>query len=191
MITPGRDCAFLFQPRIFFSCLANVLICLCTQRFLSLIKCKYSLLVFSMNMSVHGWWSPFVQYGFSCISRERKTCANAWATWKGCWEDCMTSLHPFPLISFSIFFPVLCYLSLSSLSYLQSLFSQSSSVPAAPLNPFMQKGRDGAKGGSEGEKPLKGGRAVILCRCGKKVGDLGAWSRRGPSVWAVGSSGGA
>lgn len=104
--------------------------------------------------------------------------------------------NPAPLPShflqnFKNFLPVLCYLSLSSLSYLQSQFSQSSSVPAAPLSPFMQKGRDGAKGGSEGEKPLKGGRAAILCRCGKKVGDLGAWSRRGPSAWAVGSSGGA
>lgn len=74
-----------------------------------------------MGLSV--WWSPFVQYGFSCISRERKTCANAWATRKGCWEDCMTILHPFPLISFRIFnfFYQCCATYLFHLSLIYSL----------------------------------------------------------------------
>lgn len=77
---------------------------------------------------------------------------------------------------------------------------QSSSEPAAPLSPFIQKGRPEEKGLSEGEKPLKGGRPASRCRWGKKVGGGPLWwSERScrPSPWPVlwwwegGSSGGA
>lgn len=104
----------------------------------------------------------------------------------------MTSLHPFPSHFLQyLFSSVVLPISFFSLLFYTVCVSQSSSVPAAPLSPFMQKERDAEKGDSEGEKPLKGGRVAILCRCGKKVGDLGAWSRRGPSAWPAGSSGGA
>lgn len=77
---------------------------------------------------------------------------------------------------------------------------QSSSVPAAPLNPFIQKGRPEEKGLSEGEKPLKGGSPASRCKCGKKVGGGPLWwSDRScrpspcpvPWWWEGGSSGGA
>lgn len=77
---------------------------------------------------------------------------------------------------------------------------QSSSEPAAPLSPFIQKGRPEEKGLSDGEKPLKGGKPASRCRWGKKA-DGGPlwWSERScrPSLcpvlwwWEGGSSGGA
>lgn len=58
--------------------------------------------------------------------------------------------------------------STSPLNFFSVFVPQSSSVPAAPLSPFIQKGRVGGKVGSAGEKPLKGGRDAILCKWGKK-----------------------
>lgn len=81
-----------------------------------------------------------------------------------------------------------------------SCWSQSSSEPAAPLSPFIQKGRPEEKGLSDGEKPLKGGRPASRCKWGKKAGGAPLWwSERSckPSLcpalwwWEGGSSGGA
>lgn len=86
------------------------------------------------------------------------------------------------------------------LSFCSVTLSQSSSEPAAPLSPFIQKGRPEEKGLSDGEKPLKGGRPASRCRWGKKAGGAPLWwSERScrPSLcpalwwWEGGSSGGA
>ncbi len=104
---------------------------------------------------------------------------------------------PFQCLSF---WSVTLSPSFSSCPLTSSPHPQSSSEPAAPLSPFIQKGRPEEKGLSDGEKPLKGGKPANRCRWGKKAGGGPLWwSERScrPSLcpapwwWEGGSSGGA
>lgn len=109
----------------------------------------------------------------------------------------LMSCHFLSLLPFSISLFLLCH---SAPHPLLPSESQSSSEPAAPLSPFIQKGRPEEKGLSDGEKPLKGGKPANRCRWGKKAGGGPLWwSERScrPSLcstpwwWEGGSSGGA